>query len=176
MKKTAILTGSFDPVTVGHEELIRRAARLFDRVYVVILANTEKKSGLFPPKERLLFLQTVADALNEESADAPEKSGVVEAVLYDGPTSEAAKRFGADVIVRGVRNATDFDYEYSLANIMKRFDPTLETLFLPASPELSCVSSTYARELLKYGFPLDGSVPGCAAEQIAAAYAAQIAR
>lgn len=175
MKKTAILTGSFDPVTIGHEELIRRAARLFDRVYVVILANTEKKSGLFPPKERLLFLQTVADALNAENADAAEKA-VVEAVLYDGPTSDAAKRFGADVIVRGVRNATDFDYEYSLANIMKRFDPTLETLFLPASPELSCVSSTYVRELLKYGFPLDGSVPECAAEQIAAAYAARYAR
>ena len=95
----------------------------------------------------------------------------MEAVLYGGLTSDAAHMLGANFIVRGVRNASDFDYEYSLANIMKRFDPALETVFIPSSPELSCVSATYVRELLKYGFSLKGSVPDCTAELVRETFA-----
>lgn len=164
--KTAIITGSFDPITSGHEELARRAAAMFDKVYLVILANTEKHTGMFRAEDRLIFAKKVAESLTAEGA------GEVDAVLYNGLTSDAAHMLNASFIVRGVRSASDFDYEYGLANIMKRFDPNLETIFLPASPALSCVSSTYVRELFKYGFPLDGSVPDCAAALMRETYEA----
>ena len=147
--KKAIITGSFDPITSGH---------------VVIVANTEKRSGMFRAEDRLAFAEKLAQSLTAEGA------GSVKAILYGGLTSEAAHKVGARFIVRGARNATDFDYEYGLSNIMKRFDPTLETVILPADPTLSCVSSTYVRELLKYGFPLDGSVPDCIAATVRETY------
>ena len=160
--KKAIITGSFDPITSGHEDLIRRAAVLFDEVTVVIVANTEKRSGMFRAEDRLLFAEKLAEFLTAEGA------GTVSAILYGGLTSEAAHKVGARFIVRGARNASDFDYEYGLANIMKRFDSNLETVILPADPTLSCVSSTYVRELLKYGFSLEGSVSDCIAELVRA--------
>lgn len=153
--KKAIVTGSFDPITSGHEDLIRRAAAMFDEVIIVIVANTEKRSGMFRAEDRLAFAEKVAEALTAEGA------GTVKAVLFGGLTSDAAHMLNAEFIVRGVRNASDFDYEYGLANIMKRFDPKLETVFLPSDPTLSCVSATYVRELVKYGFSLKGSVPPC---------------
>ena len=162
--KKAIITGSFDPITSGHEDLIRRAAALFDEVTVVIVANTEKRSGMFRAEDRLRFAEKLAESLTAEG------TGKVSAILYGGLTSEAAHLVGAKFIVRGARNATDFDYEYGLSNIMKRFDPDLETIILPADPTLSCVSSTYVRELLKYGFPLDGSVPHCIAAMVRETY------
>ncbi len=164
--KTAIITGSFDPITAGHEDLVRRAAAMFDRVVIVIVANAEKPSGMFPPRDRLRFAQAVADGLTAEGV------GHVEAMLYGGLTSEAAHMVDAEVIVRGVRNATDFDYEYDLAAIMKRFDSHLETVFLPTSPALACISSTYVRELLKYGCSLEGAVPDCVSEMMGETYEA----
>jgi len=162
--KKAIITGSFDPITSGHEDLIRRAAALFDEVTIVIVANTEKRSGMFRAEDRLLFAEKLAEHLTAEGA------GSVNAILYGGLTSDAAHKVGADFIVRGVRNASDFDYEYGLSNIMKRFDPALETILLPADPTLSCVSSTYVRELLKYRFSLQGSVPDCIADLVRTTY------
>ncbi len=158
--RRAIITGSFDPVTGGHEDLIRRAAAMFDGVTVVILANTEKASGLFPPADRLRFLEMVCRQI--PGADA---------MLRGGLTSDAARELGARFIVRGARSGGDFDYEYNLAMIMKRFDPDLETLVLPAKPELSMISSTYVRDLLKYGAPLGDAVPDACREDILAAYA-----
>ncbi len=158
--KRAIITGSFDPVTTGHEDLIRRAAAMFDGVTAVILANTEKASGLFPAQDRLRFLTTVCREI--PGADA---------VLWGGLTSDAAKELGARFIVRGARSGGDFDYEYNLAMIMKRFDPELETLVLPAKPELSMISSTYVRDLLKYGAPLSDAVPDACRDDMTETYA-----
>ena len=157
--KRAIITGSFDPVTSGHEDLIRRAAAMFDGVTVVILANTEKASGLFRPEDRLRFVDEICRRI--PGADA---------ALWGGLTSDAAKEYGARFIVRGARSGGDFDYEYNLAMIMKRFDPELETLVLPAKPELSMISSTYVRDLLKYGAPLGDAVPDACREDLLAAY------
>ena len=156
----AVITGSFDPVTAGHADLIRRAARMFDRVTVVILANTEKASGMFPPADRLRFCEEVCREI--PGADA---------VLWNGLTSDAARELGARFIVRGARSGGDFDYEYNLAFIMKRFDPELETVILPASPELSMISSTYVRDLLKYNVPLGDAVPAACREDVSETYA-----
>ena len=143
--KTCIIPGSFDPVTKGHTELFKAASKLFDKVYAVILVNSEKKSGFFPPEHRLQILKAAVSMVNDECG------GKIEAVLYSGLTTDCALELGASHIVKGVRNISDFSYEYDLAQISKRFAPSLETVFIPSSPSLACVSSTYVRELIKYG-------------------------
>lgn len=151
MKRIAMLTGSFDPVTSGHLDLIKRSAVMFGEVWVVIVANTEKKNGLFAPDERLALVEAAIAGIPN-----------VRAMVYGGLTSDAAEQIGASVIVRGARNATDYDYEYTLSLIMKRFAPHIETIILPTSPEYAAISSTYVRELLKYGCELGDAVPdGC---------------
>ena len=157
--RRAVITGSFDPVTSGHEDLIRRAAAMFDAVTVVVLANAEKPSGAFHPDDRLRFVEeTVRDLPNAD------------AMVYHGLTSEAMERIGAKYIVRGARSGSDFDYEYDLAQIMKRFDPEIETVILPSRPELSMISSTYVRELLKYNSPLGDAVPAACREDMLAVW------
>ena len=149
-KRTAIVTGSFDPVTSGHENLFRRAAEIFDEVYAVIVFNTEKKEGMFSPAERLQFLRKTIEGIKADN---------LHAALHIGLTSDAAHELNAEYIVRGARNSSDFDYEYDLSLIMKRFDKNLETIIIPTDPRLSMISSTYVRDLLKYGCDLDGAAP-----------------
>jgi len=160
--KNALITGSFDPITRGHEDLITRAAALFDHVYVVIVANTEKADGAFSPADRLALVQKTIEALPCDN---------VSALLHSGLTSDIAKELGAKHIVRGARNATDFDYESNLALIMKRFDPALESWILPTDPTLSAISSTYVRDLLKYGCDLGDAVPAACRQLMKELYA-----
>ena len=138
--KKAIVPGSFDPVTAGHVDVIRRAAKIFDEVHAVVMVNAEKKnSGMFSPEERLSLL---------ESAVKDVKG--VKCALCSGLASDYTKEQGIEYIVKGIRNSTDFDYEYSLAEIMKHFHEGIETVFIPADPALSYISSTYARERIRY--------------------------
>lgn len=160
--RRAIITGSFDPVTSGHLDLISRSADIFDEVIAAILLNGEKKSGAFSPDERLSLLNTAIGELNRDN---------VRAEAFIGLTSDFAHKVGANFIVRGARNATDFDYEYNLSLIMKRFDPAFETVILPSRPSLAAVSSTYVRELLKYGCDLGDAVPSSCREMMREMYA-----
>ena len=156
MKRIAMITGSFDPVTSGHADLMRRAAKMFDFVYVALMANGEKDSlggGMFTYAERLAMLEATCAELAEEGITN------VKAELCEGLSSAYAAERGIAYIVRGVRCASDFDYEYSLAAIMKRFDGDLETVMLPSDPAIACVSSTYVRELLKYHHPIGDAMP-----------------
>ncbi len=148
--KRCVITGSFDPVTSGHLDLISRASKMFDEVYAVIVFNAEKPVGAFSAEERLELLKS---AVSEIKADN------VRADSFSGLTSDYIRAVGAEFIVRGARNATDFDYEYNLSLIMKRFCPECETVILPAAPTLSAISSTYVRELLKYSCDLGDAVP-----------------
>lgn len=151
MMKIAVVSGSFDPITAGHMDLVDAAAGIFDMVYIAIVVNGEKTHGLFPPGDRLRIAErAVGKYVN------------VHAAVYSGLLSDYCSAVGAKYLIRGVRNGTDFAYEYDLAAIMRRFDPELTTVFLPSSPEKACISSTYVRELLKYNCPLEGAVPdGC---------------
>lgn len=153
MPRRALITGSFDPITSGHADLIRRAVEMFDCVTVAVLSNGKKTGGAFSPEDRVRLI--------EEAVRAMRLDGV--RVVYSSElTSKLAHEAGAKYLVRGARNATDFDYENNLAAIMKRFDENLETVILPTSPSLAAVSSTYVRELLRFGCPLEGAVPeGC---------------
>ena len=143
--KKCIIPGSYDPITRGHLELFKSAAKIFDTVYPVILCNSEKRNGMFTPDERLDIMNVACEKLKSE--------GIVNVVpiVYEGLTTDAALELGADFIVKGVRNSTDFTYEFDLAEISRHFCPKLQTVFIPSLPEIAYISSTYVRELIKYG-------------------------
>lgn len=146
--RIAVCSGSFDPITLGHLDIIRRAAACFDKVYVCVSPNANKKNQMFTPEEKLELVKTaVADLDN------------VEAELYQGLLADYAVERGANVIVRGVRNATDFDVEYQLAQINSSIHPGLESMMLPASPQYQHFSSSMAREMIRYGQPLEKYLP-----------------
>ena len=146
--KTAICSGSFDPITLGHLDVIRRAAAIFDKVCVCVSPNAEKKNQMFTPEQKLLLVRTAV-------ADLPN----VEAELFPGLLADFAVDHGADVIVRGVRNVTDFDVEYQMALINRGIHPELETMLLPASAEYQHFSSSMAREMIRYHQPLEKYLP-----------------
>ena len=152
--KTAIYPGSFDPITLGHLDIIRRSAPCFDRLFVCVMVNCDKKP-MFSPEQRLeLIRRSVADLPN------------VEAELYSGLLADYARQKGAGILVKGVRNTTDFDLEYQQAAINRGICPELETLLLPASPAYQHFSSTMVREMIRYGQPLEKYVPAPVAEEL----------
>ena len=146
--KTAICSGSFDPITLGHLDIIRRAAACFDRVCVCVSPNAEKKNQMFTPEEKLLLVRTAVE-------DLPN----VEAELWPGLLADFAVDHGATAIVRGVRNTSDFDVEYQMALINQGIHPGLETMLLPASAAYQHFSSSMAREMIRYGQPLEQYLP-----------------
>ena len=146
--KTAVCSGSFDPITLGHLDIIQRSAACFDKVYVCVSPNAEKKNQMFTPEEKLLLVRTAVAELSN-----------VEAELFSGLLADYAVRRGAAAIVRGVRNTSDFDVEYQLALINQDIHPGLETMLLPASAAYQHFSSSMAREMIRYGQPLEKYLP-----------------
>lgn len=146
--RTAICSGSFDPITLGHMDIICRAAACFDRVCVCVSPNAEKKSQMFTPEQKLLLVRTAV-------AELPN----VEAELWPGLLADFAVDHHATAIVRGVRNTSDFDGEYQLALINRGIYPQLETLLLPASAEYQHFSSSMVREMIRYHQPLERYLP-----------------
>jgi len=146
--RTAICSGSFDPITLGHLDIIRRAAACFDRVCVCVSPNAEKKNQMFTPEQKLRLVRTAV-------AELPN----VEAELWPGLLADFAVDHGANVIVRGVRSVSDFDAEYQLALINRGIHPQLETLLLPASAAYQHFSSSMAREMIRYHQPLEQYLP-----------------
>ena len=146
--RTAICSGSFDPITLGHLDIIRRAARCFDRVCVCVSPNAEKRNQMFTPEQKLLLVRTAVAELPNVTAE-----------LWPGLLADFAVSHGGGVIVRGVRNATDFDVEYQMALINRGIYPELETLLLPASPAYQHFSSSMAREMIRYRQPLEQYLP-----------------
>lgn len=146
--RTAICSGSFDPITLGHLDVIRRAAGCFDKVWVCVSPNAEKRSQMFTPEQKLRLVQAAV-------GDLPN----VEAELWPGLLADYAREHGACAIVRGVRNGTDFDSEYQMALINRGVCPGLETMLLPASAPYQHFSSSMAREMIRYRQPLEKYLP-----------------
>ena len=144
--RRVLIPGSFDPVTVGHEDIITRASELFDEV-ICAFVNAEKQY-MFSEEDRLDFLLAVADSYDNVSAD-----------LSHSLVTEYAKRNGCDMIVKGCRSGINFEDEYEQALINRELDPDIQTIILPASPELSFVSSTMVREMIRYGVDCSQYVP-----------------
>lgn len=132
---TAVYPGTFDPITGGHEDLVKRAAGMFDRV-VIGVAHSRGKNPLFEPDERLAIAREVLEPL-----------GNVEVVAFSGLMVNFARTHGATVVLRGLRTVTDFDYEYQLAGMNRHLMPELETIFMIPGARYQFVSATLVREI-----------------------------
>lgn len=144
----AICPGSFDPITLGHLNIIRRASKIFDKVIVCIMFNSTKTKPMFTIDERVEMVKKVVDRFPN-----------VEVGTFDGLLAEYAKQFDDAVIVKGMRAASDFEYEFQMNLINKKINPSLETMFLTASEKYTFLSSSVVREMASYGADLTGFVP-----------------
>jgi pantetheine-phosphate adenylyltransferase len=138
-RRVAVYSGTFDPITLGHEDVIRRAAGLFDELVVAVAVAHHKKT-LFSLDERL---RMVADALSD--------CAVVRVLPFEGLIMDFCRQQGACAVVRGIRNVADFDYEAQMAAMNRKLLPTVETVFLLPQAQLQCISSTLVREIAKLG-------------------------
>ena len=150
--------GSFDPVTLGHLDVIRRAAAVFDTVVVGVLHNPEKK-GCFSVEQRVDMLQRACQGIPN-----------VQVISYGGLLAQLTRETGISVVVRGVRGVADLESETAMARINHQLNPALETLFLPASPELGEISASMVRQLAQFGADISPFVPAQALPDVAAAF------
>ena len=144
---TCIYPGSFDPVTLGHLDIVNRALKMFDRVIVVVLHNPAKKGGSFSIEDRVKLLQAAFEGMEGVEVDS-----------YGGMTSDYAMKVGADAIIRGLRGMSDWESERTLAQWNRRL-ANIETLFLASNPLDELISSSAVRELMAFGGPWQEYVP-----------------
>lgn len=154
----AVYPGSFDPVTLGHLDIISRSAKIADKLIVGILVNSNKKP-MFTMEERLLMLQ-------ESIKDIPN----VEVQTFDGMTIDFARKNNAKVIIRGLRVITDYETEMQIAQVNRSIDPTIETMFLSTGLEYSFLSSTIAKEVAFYNAGVEKLVPPIVAQKFKEKY------
>ena len=145
--KKAVIPGTYDPITNGHMNLIHRAADMFDEVIVAVVYNAAK-NNMFSLTERKAFAEEACRQYSNVRVEA-----------FEGLLVDFVKKEKVDVVVRGVRNARDFDYEYELAQIYFMTGDGLETVFLPSNGANAHVSSTMVRELIKHNKPCDEFIP-----------------
>lgn len=156
--KLAICPGSFDPVTNGHLHIVSRAAAMFDRVIVVVMAN-QNKQPLFSAEERV-------ELLRRATKDMPN----VEIDTYDGLLAEYAREKQASVIVKGLRAMSDFEYEFQMALTNRKLNPDVETVFLATSAEHMYLSSSLVKQVAKLGGDIHEFVPSCIVKDILEKY------
>jgi pantetheine-phosphate adenylyltransferase len=148
--KSAIYPGSFDPVTLGHMDIIERAAGLFDKLYIGILIN-RKKTPMFSLEQRIEVLKEATSHISN-----------VEIISFEGLLADYCKENKINAVIRGVRGAMDFEYELPMAQINQRLNPETQTVFLAARPEHSYVSSTTVKQLASFGGEYKDMLPEAA--------------
>ena len=151
----ALFPGTFDPFTNGHLDLTRRASRLFDRV-VVAVAHSEAKGTLFPVEERVEMIRTAVRSMRR-----------VEVVEFSDLVVACAKRTGAQVMIRGLRAVSDFEFEFQMALMNRKLEPTIETIFLTPREEYTYLSSRIVKEIARLGGNVDAFVPPSVAKALA---------
>ena len=163
--RIAIYTGSFDPLTNGHVDVITQAAVVCDRLVVGIGVHPGK-TPVFTPEER-------ADLIRAACGDALKAQGCeLQVVTFSGLAVEAARENGAKIVVRGLRDGTDLDYEMQMAGMNETMAPDLQTVFLPASPSVRTITATLVRQIASMGGDIRPFVPDNVARALAAKFAA----
>ncbi len=153
-RRIAVYSGTFDPITLGHEDVIRRAAGLFDELIVAVAVAHHKKT-LFTLEQRIA---QVAEVFADLAS--------VRALPFEGLMVDFCRQQGACAVVRGIRNVADFDYEAQMAAMNQKMAPEVETLFLLPQPQLQCISSTLVREIAKLGGDVSQMVSPLVVEQL----------
>lgn len=153
--KVGIYPGSFDPMTIGHLDMIERAAHLVDHLIVAVLMNPNKKNGLLSIPDRVAILKEATGHLSNVEIDC-----------FQGLLIDYAKLKGATVIVRGLRSTSDFAMEQNMAQINKQLSPSLETIFLMTAPEYACISSSSVRELVYFKGDYEWMIPEAAFRRV----------
>jgi pantetheine-phosphate adenylyltransferase len=156
MGKTALYTGSFDPITRGHVDVVRAGAAFCDRLLVAIGVHPGK-SPMFRPEEKAAFIR-------DATADIVRETGCkIDVVFFDGLAVDAAREHGASMLLRGLRDGTDFDYEMQMAGMNRAMAPEVQTVFLPASPEVRHITGTLVRQIASMGADVEAFAPRAAA-------------
>lgn len=155
--RRAIYPGSFDPVTLGHLDIIKRAAAIFDELIVCVSVNSAKPSGLFSPEERVELIRQVTEELPNVKVDCSQEL-----------VAEYARRSRARVLVKGLRAVSDYEAEIQMAMVNAKLYPKLDTVFLYTRPKYAYLSSTVVKELARYGADLSDFVPRQIIEQVRA--------
>ncbi|MFN8109829.1 MAG: pantetheine-phosphate adenylyltransferase [Thermoleophilia bacterium] len=150
--------GTYDPVTLGHLDIIERASRLFDEVFVAVTDGSYKKTPLFTAAERIAFLE---DATAERGLDNVRVGG------FNCLVTDQAREIGAVAVVKGLRAISDFDYEFQMAQINKQLAGEVETVYLPATPRFSFISSSGVREVAAWGGDVSAWVTPAVARALA---------
>ncbi|MBR5279655.1 MAG: pantetheine-phosphate adenylyltransferase [Clostridia bacterium] len=148
-KRIGVYPGSFDPLTNGHLDIIRRASKLFDHLIVAVLVNTSKKNAIFTMEERVALIRKCTDQMPN-----------VEVQMFDGLLVDFVKAHQAVAIVKGLRAVSDYEYELQMAALNKHIDKDVETIFLMADIQNSFLSSSIVKELARHGGDIRGLVPG----------------
>ena len=144
---SCVFPGSFDPVTVGHMDIITRAAAIFDTVRVTVMINVNKQ-GAIPVTERIGMLKTACGHIPNVVVDQ-----------WDGLLADYMRKYGEKILIRGVRGCDEFEHEYTSAMINRRLNNQFETLLIPSDPSLSAVSSSAVREIASFNGDISGLVP-----------------
>jgi pantetheine-phosphate adenylyltransferase len=156
---TAICPGSYDPVTNGHVDVIRRAASIFDRVVVGVVQTPQHKAPLFPVQERVAFLEDALGSLDNVVVD-----------VFSELVVEFARKHNARTMVKGLRVISDFEWEFQMNHLNRVLAPEIETVYVMSSPQFSFVSSSGVKEIASFGGRVDELVPEAVARRFAELY------
>ncbi len=159
MLRTALYAGSFDPVTNGHFDVVRHAVALADRLVLAVGVNPGK-AALFAAEERLAMLEEICGPI------AKDAQCELACVTFSGLVVEAAKKAGATMLIRGLRDTTDFDYEMQMAGMNSTMAPDIQSVFLPASPAARPITATLVRQIAGMGGDVSAFVPAAVAARL----------
>lgn len=166
MNKTGIYPGTFDPITVGHADIIERGLKLVDRL-IIAVAEDIPKTPIFTPKERVALVEKEIAKLPKNDASR------IEVIAFQGLLVDFAKKHKACTIIRGLRAISDFEYEFQMACMNTRLRPDIQTVFLPASEDTHFISSRFVKEIARLGGDISSFVSKDAAKKLTSYYTAK---